>query len=154
MALFIMILSCFIYHVSRQNQFSIGRRSAKIVVLRCSFWALVKALRNFILLDLSSCNFAKRWTPFQIIIKVFDHNYRQLIRRTHFSGCFWLLKRTNLLSKQNISFASNGDWKKPFASELRRRGAHIRWMEIRHVFTLTFNNWYVSLLIQWLLNRY
>ena len=30
----------------------------------------------------------------------------------YFSGCFWLVKRTNLLSKQNISLASNGDWKK------------------------------------------
>ena len=126
-----MILSCFIYHVSRQNQFSIGRRSAKIVVLRCSFWALVKALRNFILLDLSSCSFAKRWTPFQIIIKVFDHKYRQLISRTHFSGCFWLLKRTNLLSKQNISFASNGDWKKRLPANCVSRATKIRWMDIR-----------------------
>ena len=31
--------------------------------------------------------------------------------RTNFSGVFWLVKRTNLLSKQNISFASNRDWK-------------------------------------------
>ena len=56
---------------------------------------------------------------------VFDRKSILLFCRAHFSGCFWLVKRLNLLSKHNISFASNGDWKKPFASELRQsRDSH------------------------------
>ena len=90
---------------------------------------------NFILvvylLAPPACNFAKIWIPYQI--------------RIQFSDCFWLVKRTDLWSKQNISFASNGDWKKkPFASEYVSRSTHIRWMEIHFYFLfvkLTLVTW-------------
>ena len=35
----------------------------------------------------------------------------------HFSGCFWIVKGTNLLSKQYISFSSNADRKKKHLPE-------------------------------------
>ena len=39
--------------------------------------------------------------------------------------CFWLAKRTNLLSKQSSLFASNEDWKKLFDRELcQSRDSH------------------------------
>ena len=72
-------------------------------------------------------DFTKRWTPSQIIcksIKVFDLKSRKLFCRTRFSGCSLLVKRPNLLGKQNISlqtFASKclkRRLKKPFASKL------------------------------------
>ena len=51
------------------------------------------------------------------IYKVFDHKSRC---RTYICGCFCLV---NLSSKQNILFASNGNWKNPF--ELRQsRDSH------------------------------
>ena len=51
----------------------------------------------------------------------------------NFSGCFWLVNRTNLLSKQNISFASNRIWKKNLhlPANCTIRKTHICWMEIR-----------------------
>ena len=58
----------------------IGRRFSKIVVLQCSFFALVKAWRNafdtfyFSSLFISpACYFTKGWTPCQVICKVYDH---------------------------------------------------------------------------------
>ena len=49
------------------------------------------------------------------------------------SAGFWLVKITNLLSKQNIAFASNVDWKKKFTSELHYcviARLNICWMKI------------------------
>ena len=103
----------------------IGRPSSKKVVLQWSFCALVKALINaserfhFSSLFIPPAyHFTKRWISYLIISKVYDHNSRQLFCRTYFSGCFWLVKRTSLLRKQNISRALNGDSKKPFARKL------------------------------------
>ena len=83
----------------------------------------VNPVKDFILLVVYLlvplvCNFTKRWTPCQIIYMVFDHKSRLLFCRAHFNGCLWLVNRTNLLGKRSISFASNGDWKKPFVNEL------------------------------------
>ena len=73
----------FIIMVSRswfKAEVVISRCSAKIVVRQCGFCALVKALRNACemfhfsgcLLVPPPCDFTKRWTPCQIIYKVFD----------------------------------------------------------------------------------
>ena len=56
-----------------------------------------------------ACNFTKRWA---------SHKSRSLHCQKHSSDSLWLVNRTNLLVKQNILFAYNGDWKKSFASEL------------------------------------
>ena len=123
MALFIIMMSwsCF------KAEAVIGRRSSKIVVLQCNFWALVKALWKALeifyfssLFIPQAYHFTKRWILYLIIYKVYDHKSRKLFCRTYFSGCFWLVKRTNLLRKQNISLGLNGDSKIPFADKLRQ----------------------------------
>ena len=53
-----------------------------------------------------ACDFTKRWTPCQMLYKVFDYKSRKLFCRTHFSDCLELVNRTNLFGKQNISFDS------------------------------------------------
>ena len=96
----------------------------------CTCQSLEKCLWDiFILLVYllvpTACNFTKRWPPYQIIYETLDHKSRKLFSRIHFSGCFWLVKGTNLLRKQSNSFSSNGDWKKPFASKFgQSRDSH------------------------------
>ena len=60
-----------------------------------------------------ACDFTKRWTPCQMLYKVFDYKSRKLFCRTHFSDCLELVNRTNLFGKQNISFDSMEIEKKP-----------------------------------------
>ena len=83
---------------------------------------------NFILvvylLAPPACNFAKIWIPYQI--------------RIQFSDCFWLVKRTDLWSKQNISFASNGDWKKKNHSPANTSVARLTFAEWRSAFNFLF----------------
>ena len=121
----------------------IGMRSSKLVVLKCIFcfvhllkpWEML--LKDFVLivylLVRPVCNFTKRWTPCQIICQVYDHKSRQLFCRTNFSGCFWLLKTTNLLSKQNISFSPHMEIKKAIRQRMTlvaQLTCAERWMEI------------------------
>ena len=94
-----------------------------------------KSVRGFILvvylLIPPAYSFTKRWTPGQMIHKLFDHWTRELFCRTQFGGCRWLVKIANLLSEQNISFTPNGNWKNHAAANCVSRATHIRWMEIR-----------------------
>ena len=55
----------------------------------------------------------KKETPTQVFSRGIFEIFR-FVKQTHLSGsfAFWLVKITNLLSKQNILFALNVDWKK------------------------------------------
>ena len=89
--------SCF------KAEVAIGTHSAKIVVLQCSFCALVRAFR-------STC---ESFYFSGLFISSPSLQFYYFVEHILVAGSGYWKEKTFL-------FASDGDWKKPFASELRQ----------------------------------
>ena len=89
--------SCF------KAEVAIGTHSAKIVVLQCSFCALVRAFR-------STC---ESFYFIGLFISSPSLQFYYFVEHISVAGSgYW--------KEKIFLFASDGDWKKPFASELRQ----------------------------------
>ena len=127
-------------HISRQTQLS------RVIPEKQLFYSVASAhlpkpweipVRDFILavylLVPLACNFTKRWTPCQIIYKVYDHKSTTvwlLFCQTHFNSCSWFscsFRSPQMEIEKNHSPANYFSW-----------ATHILWMEIKACWIFLF----------------